>query len=191
MLNNLICWKEKRTKKWEMVKEEDRNAFCYELLLNPSVDKHTIFIIPCNAIFGAIWLWPKNHKSSRVDFYDFFNDFGEKYIAPEVPEHAKAILEEVEAKTSPNTKYGWVSPEGTYFHCEYQGHINLADKICFGMIDTNNSEKYLEDHGWCKIFKPLGERKYTIYVEDKLTDEQLKTLQAMELDNAYGISRYL
>lgn len=190
-MNNLICWKENGQNLWEMLKDEDRNAFCYNLLVNDAVDKHTIFIIPTTAVLGGIWLWYQTHKSNRVDFYNFFEDFGTKYKIPEVLEESKEILEEVKAKTSPDTKYGWISPEGAYFHCEYQGHINLADKICFGIVDTNNAEQYLEDKGWCKIFKPLGDRKYTVYVKDKLTDAQLKTLIDMGLDKAYGISRFL
>lgn len=67
-------------------------------------------------------------------------------------------------KTSEKTKYGWISPEGKYFHCGYQGHIALANRICFDMADTNNAERYLEEKGWCKIYKPLLEDQYSVKV---------------------------
>ena len=75
----------------------------------------------------------------------------------------------------------------------FQGHVNLADRICFGMADTNNPERYLEEHGWCKVFKGISYDKYSVYVGDKhtITDAQMKTLISLGLDNAYGLSEML
>lgn len=91
------------------------------------------------------------------------------------------------------TKYGWISPSGKYFHCEYQGHVDLADKICFGLVDTVNAERYLEEHGWCKIYKPLFSDEYDVYVGGNyvLTDAQIKTLIKMKLDKVKSISYML
>lgn len=91
------------------------------------------------------------------------------------------------------TKYGFVSPDRRYFHCDYQGHGALADNICFGMVDTNNSELYLQNHGWCKIYKPLGNRKYNIFLGEKsrMTDAQAKTLTKMGLDTVEDFSTML
>ena len=194
-MNNLICWQEKRTKKWDMIKDKDRDAFLLNLLYNDKVDKHTIFIIPDSAILSGIWLWTKTHKSSRVDFFRFFEDYGSKYIPPKVDETYKDSLKEIEEKkdNSDTTKYGWISPDGRYFHCGYQGHNALASNICFGMVDTNNAERYLEEHGWCKIYKSLFEDEYSVYVGDKyvITDAQMKTLIKLDLDKAKNLSSML
>ncbi len=193
-MNNLICWKESRTKKWDMIKDQDRDTFLLNLLTNPKVDKHTIFIIPVNSIFSAIWLWTETHKSGRVDFYHFHEDFGVEYKKP-VPasDMNKRIVDDIENRQGKNTKYGWISPDGRYFHCNYQGHSTLAHNICYGMIDTDNSELYLEEHGWCKIYKPLSNNQYSVYVGGKhtITDAQMKTLIKMGLENAHGISAML
>lgn len=183
MRNHLICWEENGKKKWEMVRKKDSHDFLLELIQNPNVTQRTIFIIPLIMTEG-IWLFPKFHKSNRVDFYHFFEDYGTPYTRPEVSERTAQIVNEIKAKRGPETKYGFVSPDGRYFHCDYQGHGALADNICFGMVDTNNSERYLQDHGWCKIYNPLGARQYNIFLGEncRMTDAQAKTLTKMGLD---------
>lgn len=194
-LNNLICYEENSVKKWDMIKQKDREAFLLELMQRPRINLHSIFIIPCNGIMGAIWLWNKTHKSSRVDFFEFFEEYGTIYEPPTVNETTQRVLDkcEQERKEKYETKYGFISPDGRYFHCSYQGHATLADKICFGMVDTNNAERYLEEHGWCKIYKSLFKDQYDIFVGGNytLTDEQMKKLIEMELENSESISRML
>lgn len=191
MRNNLICWQENDIKKWNMIKNADTNTFLLELMKNKNVDKHTIFIIPTTGGFvQGIWLFPDTHKSKRVDFYNFYDDFGIIYEKPKADEETKKIIEKVDKK---KTKYGWISPQGKYFHCDYQGHTNLADRICFGMVETTNAERYLEENGWCKIYKSLFKEQYSVYIGGKhvITDDQIKTLIEMGLDNAGGISDVL
>lgn len=193
-MNNLICWQEKRTKKWDMIKDKDRDAFLLNLLKNDRVDKHTIFIIPASSIFSGLWLWKYTHKSTRVDFYRFFEEYGTKYVPPKVNEEDKKTLHEInEENGGDNTKYGWISPDGRYFHCGYQGHSNLAYNICFGLAETDNPELYLENHGWCKIYKSLFEDGYHVYVGNNfvITDPQMKTLIKLKLDNAKDLSKML
>ena len=192
-MNELICWVENGIQKWAMIKKSDFTSFGMELLTNKNVDKHTIFIIPESSIFSGLWLVPETHKSNRVDFFHFHEDIGIKYEKPKVSEKAKELTEKYEEKYQTDTKYGWISPEGKYFHCDYQGHSSLADRICFGMVDTDNPERYLEEHGWCKIYKSLFSNKYSVYVGGNycLTDAQMKVLIGMELDTAEGISEAL
>lgn len=63
MANNLICYEENKIKKWEMIKDSDRNNFLLNLLQNSKVDNHTIFIIPCSGFVQGIWLWKDSHKA--------------------------------------------------------------------------------------------------------------------------------
>lgn len=194
MANCLICYEEKTVRKWDMIKDIDRNAFLLELMQRSDINLHSIFIIPTELLNG-IWLWHKTHKSSRVDFWNFYEDYGMVYKEPVINETTKKIMDkrDAEQKEKISSKYGFISPDGRYFHCDYQGHSNLADKICFGMVDTNNAERYLEEHGWCKIYKSLFNGKYDVYVGGNyvLTDEQMKTLIKMDLDKAESVSKML
>lgn len=196
MLYSMICYEQNSEKRYDVVEDKDRNVFLTNLFRTPGVNMRTVFIIPTNAIMGAIWLFTQGHKSHRVDFFNFFEDYGQCYVKPELlKEEDKTIVNDVYEKTSPDTKYGFISPEGRYYHCNYQGHNTLAYDICFGMVDTRNPEQYLEEHGWCKIFKPIsnGRHRYSVYVGGKhtITDAQMKTLIKMGLKNAHGISSML
>lgn len=191
-MNELICYVKDNEQKWDMVKKKDARAFLLSLFTDKDVDNDTIFIIPTNMVNG-IWLCSDKHKSNRVDFFHFFDDFGCSYERPVVSEEVQKVSDDMEDKNGDDTKYGYISPDGRYFHCSYQGHNALASNICFGMVDTNNCEKYLEEHGWCKIYKPLGDSQYSVYVGGKhvITREQMKTLTKMGLDDAQDLSKML
>ena len=191
----MICWEENGVKRWEMIKSKDREGFLMDLVkrYDKGVSLHSIFIMPTNGFLGALWLWTKTHKSHRVDFYKFFEDYGEEYTPPEISKESKEYAAEVHEKREANSKYGFISPDGRHFACPYQGHSSLAYDICFGMVDTNNSERYLEEHGWCKVYKPLFSGSFAVYVGEghTLTDEQLNTLIEMGLEDAHGVSELL
>lgn len=116
----LVCYEENMIKKWDMIKDSDRNGYLLDLMQRPEINLHSIFIMPTNFISG-IWLYPKSHKSNRVDFGDFFKDYGQEYVAPEISERSKQIEKAV---TKPETKYGWISPDGRYFHYICEEKIN-------------------------------------------------------------------
>lgn len=190
MSNDLICYEENSIKKWKMVNKDDTNSFLLELIQNKKVNPKSVFIIPTSFVSG-IWLFPKFHKSNRVDFWNFFEDYGYNYKKPKLSDKSKRILKEVNNSKKVNTKYGFISPEGRYYHCDYQCHYNLADKICFGMVDTTNAEDYLTRHNWIKIYRPISGGSYAIYTHGKINDDQLKTLVKMELDKVDSISDFL
>lgn len=89
---HLVCWEENNQKRWDMIKEQDNNSFLMNLLQNSNVEKHTIFIIPCSDFVNGIWLWKYTHKSSRVDFWNFYEEYGTVYKPPIVKEESKRIL---------------------------------------------------------------------------------------------------
>ena len=193
MAKSLICYREGRTQKWVMTKGSDESAILYDLLTKQNVDKHSIFVVPTVSIMcGGIWLCPETHKDARFHFNDFFNEYEQKTIriSPAANEFAEKQAEERKS----NSKYGWISPDGRFYQCEFEGHANLADKICFGMTDTINPELYLEDHGWCKIYNPIaGDNKYAVYLgkDYVLTKEQFNTLKRLGLENARNVSAML
>jgi len=191
----LICWEENGVKRWEMIEEKDREGFLMDLVkrCDKGVNLHSIFFTPTNVILGSLWLWTKSHKSGRVDYYHFFEDYGEEYTPPEISKESQDFSAEVHKKREADSKYGFISPDGRHFACPYQGHSSLAYDICFGLADTNNPERYLEEHGWCKIYNPLTAGRFAVYMGEGyfLTDAQLNTITRMGLDGAYGISNFL
>lgn len=193
MRNNLICWEENNEKNWDMIKQEDLNAFLLRLLSDKNIDNHKIFVIPTSGFTSGIWLVPETHKSQAVDFWNFFEDYGIEYKKPKIQPQFNDIISKSGEKHGDNTKYGWISPDGRYFHCGYQGHTSLASNICFGIVETNNPERYLEEYGWCKIYKPLFAEKYNIYVGGKyvISKEQMETLIFLGIDDIENISEML
>lgn len=193
MAKCLVCYREGQTQKWVMTKGSNESAILYDLLKNQNVDKHSIFVIPVVSIMcGGIWLCSETHKDSRFHFNDFFNEYEQKTIhtSTAANEYAKRREEEKES----NSKYGWISPDGRFYRCEFEGHANLADKICFGMADTINPELYLEEHGWCKIYNPIiGDNKYAVYLgkDYVLTKEQFNTIKRLGLEDARNVSAML
>lgn len=195
-MNNLICYEINNKHTWNMVPDSDRNAFLMELMQTSGVNLDSIFIVPTGSILGGIWLFPDSHKSDRVDFWNFQEDYGQKYTPVQKNETTEHVLSEIEKEKdrTVNSKYGFISPDGRYFHCDFQGHYNLASKICFGLIETSNPERYLEDHGWCKIYNPISSNsRYDIYVGENhvITDAQMKTLIHMGLDHTPSLSDML
>lgn len=192
--NYLVCYESNNIKKWDMIPKEDKNEFLLELMQEPGINLHSIFIIPTNMCAG-IWLWINTHKTSRVDFWNFFSEYGQKYEKVKITHETKELIQKIESeKAEQKEKYGFISPNGEFFTCAYRGHYDLASKICFGMINTTNPEQYLEENGWCKVYKPaIGMHDYAVYVGDKhvLTEEQLKTLIKNNLDKAENLSAML
>ena len=191
--DKFVFWIESGEKKWDMCRGDDWQILCLNLLNSPFVDNHSIFIIPSSAIMNGIWVQKDTHKSGNVNFSNFYKDLGEPYVPPKAKPEDEDTIKEMHERHSNDTKYGWISPEGRYFHCGYQCHAALADRICFGMADTNNAEHYLEEHGWCKIYKPLFEEKYSVYVGGSyvINDSQMKTLIELGLENANHLSEML
>ena len=193
-MSYLFCYEKSNIRQWDMVEESEWKSFAVNLLLDPTVKNGTIFQVPVSAIIGGIWLDRNSHKSNSVDFYHFTDDYGTTYEKPDITETAKKVADEQDREQEAKYgKYGWISPEGRYFNCNYQGHTNLADRICFGITETNNAELYLEEHGWCKIYKSLFENNYHVYVgpDYVITDAQMKKLIELGLDNAEDISKML
>ena len=128
--NNLICWEENKENKWEMVKDgDDTNVFLLNLMRNKLVNQHTVFIVPVSGFVSGIWLQPQTHKSNRVDFWNFHKDFGSEYDKPKADEITSEVVKSVHEQYNDDTKYGWISPEGQYYHCCYQGHVDLAADV--------------------------------------------------------------
>lgn len=193
---NLYCYKEDNIQKWVMSDNENDEEILLNILINKHVDKSSLFAIPIIGMLGIIWLSKKDHPNMRGDIWNFFEEYNTPQTGISKYEESKKIAESIkqEKESKRNSKFGFISPDGRYFHCDYQGHSSLAYDICFGQFETNNPEKYLEEHGWCKIYNPCNTKNhYAVYVGGNyaLTDSQMKKLVELGLDNAKDVSKML
>ena len=191
--HSLVCYKEGRTQKWIMTSDDNDEEILIELMINPKIDNSTIFVIPVSGLmFGGIRLDDSNWI--KLNFFKFFEEFGKKQPKIQVSDNTKEIIakSEAERREKLDSKYGFISPNGKYFRCEFEGHHDLAYDICTYRYDIDineDPERYLEEHGWCKIYNPfLHNQRYAVYVNDKLTKDQYETLQKLGLENAKHIS---
>ena len=138
------------------------------------------------------WVWPEYHKGlSDVNFHAINDEiYG---TAPEAKTGRKPIDLPTQPE-KPETKYGWIAPDGRMFGCEYGGHDSCARKIVGEIQHISDPERFLEDAGWAKVFSATHTgKRYAVGMglHQKLTDAQFKTLQRMRLDGATGVSSLL
>lgn len=82
--------------------------------------------------------------------------------------------------------FGWISPDGRTFPCDYHGHFDLAKKLVEALGNHSdrpmlNPELFLEQHGWVKVtkdpFGPAGKLRSAILASRMyITRMQAKTL---------------
>ena len=175
-------------RKWEAVKKGQMEGFSIKLL-EQGIHPATI-MVAWNPIFFH-WVWKKYHKGlSDVNFFKI----NEEIYGTEPIESNHTPIDVPVKKEKPETKFGWLSPDGRFFGCDYGGHSNLACKIVGDIQYIANPERHLEDLGWAKILSGGGTgKRYAIGmgIDKRLTDAQLKILQRMKLDDAFGISYLL
>ena len=194
----LICYVEGSEQKWIMATKENQEEILIELLSNSNIIDETIFVIPTSSIMtGGLWL--SGHKNHRFDFYNFFKEFGQKQCNFTVSEKSKKTANDIKVaqeEKNDNT-YGFISPDGQFYPCKFEEHHYIANNICFYRfgLSINNPERYLEEKGWLKIYRPFSydDGKYGVYVGDKyvITDAQYKKLCELGLENAYGVKDLL
>lgn len=173
-------------RKWEVVKRNQGIGFLKKLI-NDRVHPATVMAsIPLT----IHWVWPEFHKGNSDVNFKKINE--EIYGTEPIKSKHTAVDVPIE-KPKPETKWGWLAPDGRFFKCDYGGHSHLASKIVGEIQKVANPERHLEEIGWAKVLSGVAGRRYAIGMGDdkKLTDAQLKTLQREGLDKAYGISYYL
>lgn len=175
-------------RKWEVLKENQIAGFL-EMLINDGVHPATV-MTACNPIFFH-WVWKKYHNDlSDVHFQNINKDI---YGTEPIESNHKSVDVPI-TKPKPVMKYGWLAPDGRFFRCDYGGHSNLADNIVGEVQKITNPERYLEELGWAKVMTGGSfEKRYAIGMglEKKLTDNQLKTLENMGIDDIYIGSWFL
>ena len=65
---------------------------------------------------------------------------------------------------------GFVSPTGTFYECDYQGHSVLADKLCDSLYPDEEyiwPSDFLVEHGWAQISMTMFlDHRVIIFHED-------------------------
>lgn len=176
-------------RRWEAVKKEQIDGFL-EKLLTDGVHPATIMIAYAPILFH--WVWKKFHNGmSDVNFHNINEEI---YGTAPVEESKHKPIAVPAVKETPAMKYGWISPDGRFFGCDYGGHSCLASKIVGEVQYVADPERHLEGFGWAKVLsgRSVG-KQYAIGmgVGKSLTDAQLKTIQCIGLERAYGISELL
>lgn len=189
MTSFVFLWEDQNGRRcWEAVEKGQTEGFLKKLL-SDGVHPATIMCAFSPIFFH--WVFPTYHRGlSDVHFQNINDDI---YGTAPVEKKHEPVNVPIE-KPQPPKKFGWIAPDGRYFQCDYGGHSHLATKIVGEMESVLNPERHLEDHGWAKIFRPVETReRYAVGMgmKQKLTNAQVKTLQRMGLDHAYGVSALL
>lgn len=187
MLTNVlvICETTDGKREWEAINSSQYKGFLKRLLC--AGVKPACIMLQYNPVFFH-WAFPSEYNGlSDVNFMRI-NDVigGEKRSAHKLPK--------VAVQKEPESKYGWISPDGRYYHCSYGGHMDLAYEIVGKIEPVIDPEQKLEDLGWAKLFRGLdAENLYSIGMgkDKKLTDKQLNMLKLNGLDTVFGIELFL
>lgn len=175
------------TRQWEAIEDGQVNGFL-KTLIEGGVHPATIMVAYAPILFH--WVAKDFHKITDVNFFKINEEiYGS---AQEESKHRPVNIPR--EKEPPKPKFGWLAPDGRFFNCEYGAHSHAAKKIAGELIPVPDPERYLEDNGWARVFSgTITGRRYAIGMGagKKLTDEQLKALQSLGLDNAYGLTDLL
>lgn len=176
-------------RRWEAIEKKQIDGFL-EKLITDGVHPATVMVGYAPMFFH--WVWKKFHRGlSNVNFHKI----NEEIYGTEPPtENAHKPVNVPVREEPPAKKFGWLSPDGRFFGCDYGGHSNLASRIVGEIHYISDPEQHLEGLGWAKIYSGTGTgERYSVCMGlgRKLTDHQLKTMQDMGLDRAYGISSFL
>jgi len=172
---------------WEALSEKQVDSFL-EKLVESGVNPASIMVSYFPIFFH--WVWKKFHNGlSDVNFCRI----NEEISGTEQPAKSNHKPVDVPVRSIERKKrLGWISPDGRFFGCEFGGHTELARQIVGSLQEVADPEKHLEELGWAKIYSGvelgcsvgMGERQ-------KLTNDQLKKLEEMTLDRAFGVEFFL
>ena len=186
MTNWVFMWEAPDgTRMWEAIEENQIEGFLTYLVEKRHVNIATIMVSYTPIFFH--WFDKSKHDGLSDVHFGCINE--EIYGIDSTVTKRKPVDVPI-TKPKPESKYGWLAPDGRFFSCDYGGHSHLADKIVGEIQHIVNPERHLEELGWAKIMSGGATgRQYSVGMglEMKLTDVQLKTLQRMKLDDAWGI----
>lgn len=78
----------------------------------------------------------------------------------------------------PESDYGWLAPDGTFYGCDFASHSDVA---CFYF---DKDDVILEKEGWVKIFRSFESGK-AVYSQLKISTQQRIFLEDRGIEYAY------
>lgn len=90
--------------------------------------------------------------------------------------------------------FGWISPSGDTYACDFEYHMDCAEAICKEMgFDTYNASRTLEEKGWISVYRsapytPGEEKKQELFQADrtKVTKKQYDKVAELGLFETMG-----
>ena len=87
-------------------------------------------------------------------------------------EYKEKWKEYVLSAIKPESRLGWVAPDGTFIGCDYRDHAFIAEEY------LHSSEESLEEQGWCKLYAFPADKFVHWYTKNlHLTQAQEEVLQ--------------
>lgn len=178
-------------KRFEVIPEPQYGSLLKKLLLEKKVHPGAIFISQMTLVH---WIDPDYHKGRKdVNIYDFWKEI-ENLKSPDAYYKPLPLKKEVKKET-PKSNYGYISPDGRYFQCDYYGHSSLEREIVGKLEKIDNPQQYLYDHRWlCIYHDPFGRGQYAIAMGSRkhMTNEQLAMLDRLKIPHtSHGFQDYL
>lgn len=186
----ILAWRHNGENHWEAVSKQGAKELLVYLIETEKVNPASIFVV---SMGGPSWLCPEYHKKSGTlwidQIYDEIcgtsnpSDYSGPKVIKSVPKEESSDL------------YGYISPDGRHFRCEYGGHSALARRIVGSMEDIKDASRHLEDKGWLVIYRdPINRHKYAagMGLGKKITDAQLRTMKKIGLPTSIpGVAEHL
>lgn len=173
-----VGWVHKGIKSFEVVPKSQYGTLLEKLLLEKGVHPGAIFISKMTLCHWIAEDYHNGYKTVNIyDFWDELNNIGDARTT-----YKKPKLKEEPKKS--DSKYGYISPDGRYFQCEYYGHSALEREIVGKLEKIDNPQQYLYDKGWlCIYHDPFACGSYAIQMGHKksMTNEQLKMLDMLKI----------
>ena len=97
----------------------------------------------------------------------FIEEYEENFVEIiEIDKNAKPLTREQRyPKNSDLFHFGWISPTGDTYACDFEGHMSCARAICEELgYDSYAPQRTLEEKGWISVYR---EAPYTPYNFDK------------------------
>lgn len=176
-------------RQWDVLSDGQLEGFLQKIVEEKKVNLATV--MASKMPIGFSYAWNKFHGGlSSVNFGKLNSTIYGTEPPKEIP-HQPVVVQE--KPPEPESHLGWLAPDGRFFPCEYGGHTQMAIRIVGDLEPILDSEKYLEDHGWAKIFRDPLEPGETFGMGYKkvMTDAQMKYLTRMHLDTIPGVKRFL
>ena len=173
--NWFVLYRHNNTNYWEAIAEGQMEGFL-EKLMKQGVNLAIVMISQGLMVY---WAFPSFHNDLKMvrlsTLYEEIEGSNKKsnYTPVDVPTKSREI-----------SYYGYISPDGRYFQCNYGDHSTLARQIVGELENIKNPTKYLEDKNWAVIYKdPINNKPYSIFLSynHKLTNEQVKVINSLPI----------